>query len=127
MGTRCPVSTLHLDPVLGSTPAAREWIADQLQRCPIEVVECAALLISEVVTNAVLHARTKIHVTLRVSTNFIRVEVADRSPMLPWIPEPPSPDAETGRGLWLVNLLSSKWGVQKAQGGKVVWFELRPE
>lgn len=118
------MSILHLDPVLASTPAARDWLAAELQGVPSKVTESAALLISEVVTNAVLHARTEIWILLDVGPNLIRVEVADRNPVFLFISGQQAPHAETGRGLTVVAAVSSNWGVRKTPKGKVVWFEL---
>jgi GAF domain-containing protein len=117
------MSTLQLDPVVESTPIARHWITSHLDGVPDEVVECAALLTSELVTNAVLHAGTPLSVTLHLLSDRIRVDVADGSPVLPALKDY-SADAATGRGLTLFNTLASDWGVQPAPGGKIVWFEV---
>lgn len=117
------MSTLHLDPIVESTPTARHWIADQLRDVPAEVSECAALLTSELVTNAVLHAATPFTVTLHLMADRIRVDVADSSPIAPSLKDYAA-DAATGRGLTLFNTLASDWGVQPVMGGKIVWFEL---
>jgi GAF domain-containing protein/anti-sigma regulatory factor (Ser/Thr protein kinase) len=117
------MSTLRLEPNVESTPAARHWVAAQLRDLPTEVAECAALLTSELVTNAVLHAATPLSVTLHMLSDRIRVDVADGSPVLPTLKDYGA-DAATGRGLTLFNTLSSNWGVQEVVGGKIVWFEL---
>ena len=102
---------------------ARHWVTEHLRNVPTEVVECAALLTSELVTNAVLHAATPFTVTLHLMTDRIRVDVADRSPVVPSIKDYAT-DAATGRGLTLFTTLASDWGVQPIMGGKIVWFEL---
>ncbi len=51
------MSTLHLDPVVESTPVARHWVAAHLRDIPSETAECAALLTSELVTNALCTRR----------------------------------------------------------------------
>ena len=117
------MSTLHLEPVVESTPAARHWIVSQLRGMPAEVAECAALLTSELVTNAVLHAATPLSVTLHVLADRIRIDVADQSMVVPVVKDYAA-DAVTGRGLTLFDTLASEWGVQVAAGGKIVWFEL---
>lgn len=121
------VPTLQLDPTFASPGAARKWIATHLRGFPRGVVETATLLISEVVTNAVLHGGTQIFVSLDATANPIRVEVADANPGFSWLNERPGPDAEIGTGLGVIEVLSSAWGVRRAQVGKVVWFELRCE
>ena len=121
--TRDGMSTLHLEPVVESTPVARHWIAAHLRDLPAEVTDCAALLASELVTNAVLHAATPLCITLHILPGRIRVDVADRNPSFPSVKEYGT-DAATGRGLTLFNTLASDWGVQAVDGGKIVWFEL---
>ena len=124
LGTdRDGMSTLRLDPIVESTPRARHWITERLSDLPVEVSECAALLTSELVTNAVLHAATPFTVTLHLMADRIRVDVADGSPVPPSIKDYAT-DAATGRGLTLFNTLASDWGVQPVIGGKIVWFEL---
>jgi GAF domain-containing protein len=115
--------TLRLEPVVQSTPMARHWVAAHLQDLPRETAECAGLLTSELVTNAVLHAATPLSITLHLMTDRIRVDVADGSPVVPALKEYGT-EAATGRGLTLFNTLASSWGVQPVPGGKIVWFEL---
>jgi anti-sigma regulatory factor (Ser/Thr protein kinase) len=117
------MSTLRLEPVVESTPTARHWVTEQLRDVPDEVIECAALLTSELVTNAVLHAATPFSVTLHLMEDRIRVDVADGNPVVPSIKDYAA-DAATGRGLTLFNTLASNWGVLPVVGGKIVWFEL---
>ena len=78
--SRDGMSTLHLEPVVESTPVARHWVAAHLRDLPAEVTGCAALLTSELVTNAVLHAATPLCVTLHILPDRIRVDVADGNP-----------------------------------------------
>jgi GAF domain-containing protein/anti-sigma regulatory factor (Ser/Thr protein kinase) len=121
--TRDGMETLHLEPVVESTPVARHWIAAHLRELPADVSSCAALLTSELVTNAVLHAATPICVTLHILPDRIRVDVADGNSSIPAIKDY-GRDAATGRGLTLFNALASDWGIQAVDGGKIVWFEL---
>jgi GAF domain-containing protein/anti-sigma regulatory factor (Ser/Thr protein kinase) len=124
LGTsRDGMSTLHLEPVVESTPVARHWIAAHLRGVSPDVIECAGLLTSELVTNAVLHANTPLCVTLHVLPDRIRVDVADGSPVLPSLKDY-GREAATGRGLTLFDTLASNWGVEPVEGGKIVWFEL---
>ena len=115
--------TLRLEPVVESTPAARHWVTAQLRNVPSNVTECAALLTSELVTNAILHAATPFTVTLHLMADRIRVDVADGSTVAPSIKDYAA-DAATGRGLTLFNTLASDWGIQPVMGGKIVWFEI---
>jgi GAF domain-containing protein/anti-sigma regulatory factor (Ser/Thr protein kinase) len=117
------MATLHLEPVVESTPVARHWIAAHLRELPADVSSCAALLTSELVTNAVLHAATPMCVTLHILPDRIRVDVADGNSTFPAVKDY-GRDAATGRGLTLFNTLASDWGTQAVEGGKIVWFEL---
>ena len=123
---------LVLDPVAAAVAAARRHVRSTLRRMDAEdVEEPAELAVSEVVTNAVLHARTPFTITVRPSASGgVRVEVADASPVPVQVRRLGS-SATTGRGLQVVASLSSDWGVEPlpaGQGpGKTVWFEPRPD
>jgi anti-sigma regulatory factor (Ser/Thr protein kinase) len=116
------VDRLSLEPASASPSAARRWLADQLAGYPESMVADAALLVSEVVTNAVLHAGTTIEVAIHAREG-VRVEVADGSTVLPnakgYIA-----DAATGRGLMLLEAMAAAWGVEVRPSGKVVWFDV---
>jgi anti-sigma regulatory factor (Ser/Thr protein kinase) len=84
----------------------------------------AVLLTSELVTNAITHERGE-HVTLGISCSYgqLRVEVHDTSCFMPVLVHAPA-DAETGRGLMLVDTLSAGWGSYRTPAGKAVYFTL---
>jgi PAS domain S-box-containing protein len=88
-----------------------------------ELVDVATLLVSEVVTNSVLHAGTEIHLRCRRSRARVRVEVSDGSPLLPSVRHYDA-EATTGRGLALVSVLAASWGIDCEDDGKTLWFEL---
>lgn len=94
--------------------------------CPSEAVETAALLVTELVTNAVLHARTSIVLTIDAEPGLVVVRVADHSNAMP-IQRTYSRDAATGRGLALVDELAAAWGVEHSADGKEVWCEIEFE
>ena len=81
------------------------------------------LLTTEVATNAVRHAGTEATVVVRYLGDRVRVEVGDGSPILPRVRSPRLEDT-SGRGMALVDTLSSGWGVTETGGGKRVWFEI---
>ena len=100
---------------------ARDVLSTWEERDALEVV---TLLVSELVTNAVLHAGSKVEVVVKHRGPCLRVEVADESPVLPGVRDFDA-DATTGRGLTLVELMASDWGVEPCdEGGKLVWFEV---
>ena len=81
------------------------------------------LCLSEVVTNAVLHAGPPIIVTGGVVDTKVRVEVTDGSKVAP-VARRPGHSSPTGRGLMLLDHLTSAWGVEISSDGKTVWFEI---
>ena len=104
----------------GSPREARHAVAAQYQASP----RCDDLLIcvSEVVTNAVLHARSAPRLTLTQDGDIVRVEVRDADPALP-VRLYHGTNAPTGRGLHLLDQLTTAWGADPRSDGKVVWFE----
>ena len=117
--------TLPLDSA--SVPRARSFLRDSLRDASAawdaDTLHDAALLVSEVVTNALLHAGTSIEVTVSCDDMVLRVEVADGSPTYPVVRDHPTL-AGTGRGLHLLDELAARWGIDPHEDGKVVWFEL---
>lgn len=85
----------------------------------------AQLLVSELVSNAVLHAGTEITLVLDLDGERLRIEVSDRDGVLPRH-RAPEPEATTGRGLLIVDRLSDRWGSTPRPDGKIVWAELVP-
>jgi anti-sigma regulatory factor (Ser/Thr protein kinase) len=81
------------------------------------------LIGSELVTNAVLHARTELTLTLELHPDRVRISVRDHS-RAPATLRHYRADALTGRGLGVVATLSDRWGISAAPDGKVVWAEL---
>lgn len=78
-------------------------------------------VISEVVTNAIVHAQTSITLSLHHQGRSVRAEVADHSTAWP-TPLPAGPDKERGRGLAILAAYSERWGVDPSPDGKTVWF-----
>lgn len=87
------------------------------------LMDVSLLLVSELVTNAVLHAGSHVELVVRLLPDGIRFEVHDGSPRAPRLREAAS-DATTGRGLTLVEHMASSWGTDLSSSGKAVWFEL---
>lgn len=118
-------------PTLGSlapdprSPAeARRLVRAALARAlAADVLEHVLLAVSELATNAVEHAATDFDVRAAVLDGVVRVEIADRSEVLPIGGADPGPAAVTGRGLLLVARIADRWGVEAEPDGKAVWFE----
>jgi PAS domain S-box-containing protein len=83
--------------------------------------DAACLAVSEMVTNAVLHAHTDLTLTVHVDSGGARVEVRDYSPVLP-SPRHYDEQATTGRGMDLVAAVTTTHGITPVPNGKIVWF-----
>lgn len=83
----------------------------------------AALLTSEIVTNAVLHARSTCRLAIEFRPPEVTVEVWDHSLELPAV-QTPELYSDRGRGLLLVESLATRWGTRLSEEGKGVWFAL---
>jgi anti-sigma regulatory factor (Ser/Thr protein kinase) len=110
-----------------SVPAARMYARHTLREWEQDgQAEAVELIVSELVTNAVRHGMTP--VKLRLSSDGVRVfiQVQDRSPLMPVLHDV-QPDAESCRGLVLVDRLSEHWGAYRLvrPDGKVVWSMCR--
>lgn len=105
-----------------SVPIARRAVAAQLRAWGLEpLVDTVSLAVSELVTNAVLHATGGLRVALSRAPGGARLEVGDGSARTP-LQRRPTELSGTGRGLQLVDMLAADWGVESASGtGKVVW------
>jgi anti-anti-sigma factor len=120
---------LSLAPTTTAPAAARLYVRDVLQYWRLalpdqDVIERAELLADELVTNAVVHARTRLRLRLELSGDLLHIGVYDASPRLLRL-VPDDPEGEGGRGLRLVERLATAWGVHhRPDGGKVVWCTL---
>ena len=114
----------HLPPQLDSPRIARRLVARALEEWDCAAaLDTVVLLVSEVVGNAVVHAGTEVQVAVRLLTHAIRIEVTDASPAQVR-PQRVEADAESGRGLYLVERLAAAWGEEHTPEGKTVWFEV---
>ena len=107
---------------------ARRRVRDAIRswRVPVDL-DAALLLTSELVTNAIRHepgqGAQAVMLAIDSSRGRLRVDVHDTSRSLPAVAEVPA-DAETGRGLLLVETLSDEWGFYRTPAGKAVYFTL---
>ena len=114
----------RLPPDPASPGAARRFAADVLaQWGGDELADTVALLVSELVTNAVLHTAADVELCLCLELELLRVEVVDESGRPPERREADD-EATSGRGLFIVDALADAWGVEPRGAGKAVWFEL---
>lgn len=118
---------LVIPPDAACPAAARQHVASTLRRLERpDLIDVSALAVTELATNAALHARTPVTVAVQLLPgDQVRIEVGDGSPVMPR-EHPRRPTSAVGRGLRLVEALGN-WGVEPVveQGqviGKVVWF-----
>ena len=109
--------------------SAREWVVETFRDIGrSDLVECAELGVSELVTNALLHGTGQITVRVRGTKEHPRVEVRDESTEPPLLPTAAGEKADDdllltfGRGLSIVARSSDAWGAEIEDDGKIVWF-----
>jgi CheY-like chemotaxis protein/anti-sigma regulatory factor (Ser/Thr protein kinase) len=122
---RYETAAVDLGPQPADVPAARRFLDEHCRRwgCS-DLVEDAEIVVTELVTNAFVHAGTPCELRAGLGERSLRLQVTDYGPGMP---DPRSTDdrAEHGRGLLLVSVLCVAWGVEALpDGGKVVWAEL---
>jgi hypothetical protein len=103
----------------------RQLVTQELVRVGRDdLVDDACLLVSELIGNAVLHARTPMTLRLTPSAVGMRIELQDGSSALPRLALP-GISLMSGRGLHILERLSERWGVERlVEGGKTVWAEM---
>lgn len=132
MSTMAPIRTTELQlcrirlrrgPV--AVPEARSNVRAAIRSWDVPVdLDAAILLTSELVTNAIRNeVAGSIMLAISCSRGYFRVDVHDTSCTMPAMADAPA-DAETGRGLMLVDSLSSEWGFYRTPSGKAVYFTL---
>ncbi|HYH48153.1 MAG TPA: response regulator [Acidimicrobiia bacterium] len=110
-----------------SARAARRFVSQALTGWDTDegdLTDTVTLLVSELVTNAVVHAGSDVEVAVRLTSTAARIEVTDTS-VESIRPRDAASDEDSGRGLALVGSLAERWGVRPApRGGKTIWFEV---
>ena len=123
-------SAVHRALVLALDPAAvrdaRRLIRDVCRTARLDADTCdsAVLLTSEMVTNAFTHGGSEARLQADADQEVIVVQVADDNSRHP-LHVPPDPQALDGRGMEIVQMVASRWGVRDDPYGKTVWFEVR--
>jgi len=108
-------------PVPSSVREARLFVADTVADTGVDAW-AATLMVSELATNAVVHAKTSYEVRISARNTTLRVEVVNDAPE--FVAAVKEPSEETGRGIATVEALASDWGTDTSPDKKVVWFEL---
>ncbi|HET9444316.1 MAG TPA: response regulator [Acidimicrobiales bacterium] len=113
---------LAADPT--SSAGARRFVEETLRRWDCEaVLDTVKLLVSELVTNSVVHAGSAADVAVLLKPDALRIEVSD-SGAGGVRPRVAGAEDTSGRGMGLVRDLSAAWGVEVTDAGKTVWFEV---
>jgi anti-sigma regulatory factor (Ser/Thr protein kinase) len=119
----------HVDIAIAGNPesvaqargAAREFLRHADRE---ELTADAAVVVSELVTNALRYAPGPIRLNLRWRAGLLQIEVHDTSPERPSARDAPSALERNGRGLIIVNALAREWGSRLSPRGKVTWAHL---
>src|SRR5438552_9598401 len=124
-----PSVSFRLEPIPASAGIARGMVGAFLARVgQRDATPAARLIVSELVTNAIVHTRRPVELQLIYTDedHILRGGVVDASPLVP--PVPAHDDAiDDQRGLFLVDRVATAWGTFADQDGKVVCFELRTD
>lgn len=139
----CHTERLTVRPDTTCAGHARRWAAGHLHcwQLPENTVDAAVLMLSEAVTNAIVHARTDSTVSLVLTGRHLDVTVTDLNPGQPTGADRLAPASrvggpavgpsrmvqltESGRGLQIIDALAEQWGVRDVDEGTEVWFRLR--
>jgi anti-sigma regulatory factor (Ser/Thr protein kinase) len=123
-----PTESSTFDGGLNSVRDARRFLSQVLRDWRTDAYDFGApQVLSELATNAALHARSQFTVTVHVADDCLLLEVSDASPRIPRARHYAA-DATTGRGMGLVAALSLSWGTTTgAGGGKTVWARVAPD
>lgn len=122
---RYHTARLDIGPDQSDVALARRFVAEQCQEWGCgDVVEDAQLVVSELVTNALIHGHSRCELRAGLSDAALRLQVVDGGAGMPE-PQVAGEGDEHGRGLLLVSALCAAWGVEALPaGGKIVWAEL---
>lgn len=114
-----------LPAVPDSVTAARRFVRAAMQDMPLPTCEIVELLVSELATNAVVHARSEFQIRVLRAPGSVRVEVADAGAG-DIVPRTVADSEAHGRGLRIVGQLADEWGVLSTPDSatRTVWFQV---
>ncbi|HAM03271.1 MAG TPA: hypothetical protein DCQ30_13760 [Acidimicrobiaceae bacterium] len=124
-GVRDQVRIVELEPNHAAVPMGREFVAACVQRWGLDQLSGDALLLSsEMLSNAVIHARTPIELRVHQLAEGVRIEVRDGAEHGIVAPRKGDATQAWGLGLRVVARLASRWGIDPVPDGKTVWAEV---
>ena len=110
---------------VSAAAAARAWVREVCAAWGLGgVVDDAVLVVSELISNAVDHARSTSRATLSLDQRGLAIAVRDFYVCEPPRPKSLKPSGTRGRGLFVVSMVSSAWGVDEHADGKTMWAVL---
>ena len=115
---------VRFQPEAANVGLARHLVRDLASQLPPARLDQVELVVSELATNAVIHARTPFDVCVRLQPT-VRVAVTDASPEEPKRRDPDRWNIG-GRGLMVVDAFAQRWGFEPTAGGKTVWADFGP-
>ena len=122
--TSSSVATVARAPESSARVRSLLWTSFACWSCDSDRLDDAALVLSELVGNAVRHAEGDVmQVRLKRTGDVLRIAVHDRSSTPP-APREASFDDESGRGMMIIDALSHRWGWEPRSDGKVVWADV---
>jgi STAS domain len=130
LGTPDHARHLHvaLEPVVGAARRARELVTEACGRWELpELAGPACIVVTEMVNNVVVHAKTPMIVLLARQGDSMSVAVRDHSSAQPRFTGPVAPTSYGGRGLLLIDSMARRWGNLALVDGKVVWALLEDD
>lgn len=121
-----PAAWYYLPSEFASVGVARQRLKSLLPTLPPEQLDDVILATSEVVTNAILHGKGPVQVRAWIGNTAVRVEVSDAGQRDPQPATGIGNDQEAGRGLLIVDIVTTRWGALPTTPGpgKTVWFEV---
>ena len=122
--------TRRFGPAARSVGAARRFVEGELAGVPPDVQDAVLLMVSELATNALVHAASGFDVGVDRAEDSVLVSVSDRGLGTPTVRSPGTTDPH-GRGMRIVDQLSDEWGIASSPGPdhdrKTVWFRMLVE
>ncbi|HLW45627.1 MAG TPA: response regulator [Acidimicrobiales bacterium] len=125
IGNRIPrTATTRIGPDVHEIALARRFVIDRSREwARASIADDAAVVVSELVANALVHVRSGCELTVGLRGDVLRIEVVDHGGGMPDLQDATLND-EHGRGLLLVSMLCTAWGTEPLDDGKSVWAEL---